>query len=200
VFEANKTDTLFLYRAQEIALREALSQWLAALKGNGGAHQDVTALAYGRDSCLVTRVTPDGNLEHPDENSPDPYEVRAFTEKSELRWLRTPATPDAGRAAILSDDSLDMPPVWHREQVPIAGTLCQQYLIWGEGTGRSVPQGWSQVGEARIGALLLPVSDIKQGERVFLRTVEYLCVDQEHGNTFVYDERLVGLGSSNVRK
>jgi len=187
-------NTLFLYRASRIPLKEALRQWLEAL-----GEEEAKALAYGRDRCLVTVVKRSGDLDHPTQ-TPNPYELRAFTECSELRWLCVPSERGTGRAAVLSDKSLGMPPAWQQEPLPIAGTLHQEYLVWGEGTGRSTAPGWSEVGEARIGALLLPLADVARGKRVTLHTVEYLRVEPEHGNTHVYAERLVKLEPPDVQQ
>ena len=71
-------------------------------------------------------------------------------------------------------------------------TLPQTYLLWGEGTGRAVNAGWSELATARIGGLRVPVSNVGKNQRVLLHCVEYI-VEADHGNAVVYDERLVKL-------
>ncbi|SBW28792.1 hypothetical protein FDG2_6000 [Candidatus Protofrankia californiensis] len=51
-----------------------------------------------------------------------------------------------------------------------------------------------RLAEARIGLLDVPVSRApRENECVFLRTVEYVTTEPEHGNAYVAEERLVEL-------
>ena len=78
------------------------------------------------------------------------------------------------------------------ERPSVIETLPQTYLLWGEGTGRQMSGGWSELGTARIGGLPVPVGNVGRNQRVLLHSVEYI-VEAEHGNAVVFDERLLKL-------
>jgi hypothetical protein len=70
----------------------------------------------------------------------------------------------------------------------------QQYLLWGERAKHHNSNGWLQLSTARIGSLNVPLpDDFSQGQRVYLKTVEYLAEVDDFGNVSVIDERLVKL-------
>lgn len=116
------------------------------------------------------------------------YEARVFGESAELRWWFDP-DEQAGRAAVLSEATL-APCGW---KVALEGKSVQcaeqRYLPWGtQVEGAPVARGWQRRTSARIGSLDLPTPI----EDVQLLAREYLDLDEQHGNSFVLEERLVG--------
>src|SRR5262249_37772176 len=128
------------------------------------------------------------------------FEARVFGAKAELRWLNDPSGEGKHRAVILAEEDLvgTLGDPWgDPERIVVIEALPQTYLLWGEGTeprkkgkGRPLATGWSELGTARIGGLAVPVPGVHAaGQRVLLRTVEYLA-EADHGNVVVQDERL----------
>lgn len=77
------------------------------------------ALVYELRSCRFARIAADGSLQLPGRDSTllGPYEVRAFNETAELRWIGDPSTPSLGTAVLLSE-VVDHPPQgWSIRQV-----------------------------------------------------------------------------------
>lgn len=130
------------------------------------------------------------------------FEARIFNETAELRWLNH--TGGSGRAVLLSEQPID--PQYGDTELPaleFLKVLSQQYLLWGEGvenatSTRSPVSGWSRLSTARIGKLDVPVSGIKEKQRVVLKVREYLQAEQDYGNVFVAEERLIGLAPLGV--
>jgi CRISPR-associated protein (TIGR03984 family) len=123
----------------------------------------------------------------------DAFEARIFNDDFELRWLqsRFDGGERRGRAALLHET-----PTFGGERVPrIAGILRRQYLLWGQGDppGVGVSAGWSSLSTARIGTLAVPLVGVSQSRRVILLAREYMAQEPEHGNTYVTEERLLGL-------
>jgi CRISPR-associated protein (TIGR03984 family) len=113
---------------------------------------------------------------------------------AELRWLNDPGPEQRHRAVILAEQNhagalID----WVRlEQPDVIARLPQTYLLWGEGTGRQVGNGWSELATARIGALPIPLRNVDRNQRVLLHSLEYVA-EAEDGNAVVLDERLLKL-------
>lgn len=128
------------------------------------------------------------------------FEARVFNNIAELRWLNEAS--GKGAAVVLCDkDSLEFFGVKpesfktnvNGEEKDIVDANEQTYLLWGQSTDKSQPNGWTQFAEARIGSFFVPVKDItKKNERAQFRAIEYLG-EYEDGNLAVCEERLIGI-------
>ena len=183
---------LFVYTRQKIALDEALSAFAPLNDANGA-----TAILYAPRRCELATCA--GGTLHGWDGQPvdidSVFEARVFNETAELRWLNDPSPEQCHRAVILTEqDRAGVLVGWEQEKSrpSVIQTLPQTYLLWGEGTGRQVSSGWSELATARIGALRVPVGNVGRNQRVLLHSVEYI-VEADHGNAVVFDERLVRL-------
>ncbi len=184
---------LFVSTRQKLALNEALSAFAALIDANGA-----TAILYSpRRFELATFAN--GTLQgwdgQPIEDIGSVFEARVFDDTAELRWLNDPSPEQCHRAVILTEqDRTGMLEGWEpeKDRPSVIETLSQTYLLWGEGTGRPLSNGWSELATARIGGLQVPVGNAGRNQRVLLHSVEYI-VEAEHGNAVVFDERLVKL-------
>jgi CRISPR-associated protein (TIGR03984 family) len=114
----------------------------------------------------------------------DIYEVRAFGEYFEIRWVKD-SSGDNGRVALLQEGEGDE---YH--------CLPGQYLLWG--TADSVTESTVALYEPRLGKMIVPnpsglVCDVKSGLRMGLLFKEYFTPDDTYGNMFFVAERLTGL-------
>lgn len=176
-------------RGDDVAAAEALSAAAANL-GSGGV-----ALLYSATACTVAAIQQEGRLFGPKGalSLDGVFEIRAFGSQAELRWLQTGG--ERGRAVLLYEQAAQVtaPEDWAvRCSEGELDRLPGQYVLWGPGADKSPAPGWSTLAEARIGVLDVPVADVGI-KHVCLRTVEYLQVEDEHGNVGVLDERLTGL-------
>jgi len=159
--------------------------------------QPATAILYSPKRCWLATFSA-GALHGPDGQPLDigaVFEARIFNEAAELRWLNDPGSEQRHRAAILTEqDHSSALGDWQPCERPpdVIEKLPQPYLLWGEGTGRPITNGWSELATARIGALAVPISGVGKKQRVLLHSVEYV-VEAEHGNAIVFDERLLKL-------
>ncbi|MEZ6141677.1 MAG: CRISPR-associated protein Csx19 [Zavarzinella sp.] len=186
--------TLFVYTRQNLALNEALSAFATILDANGA-----TAILYSPRRCELATFA-EGALRASDGQRVDigtVFEARVFSETSELRWLNDPSPAKCHQAVILTEHEQSLSDDWkmHQEKTVIE-KLDQTYLLWGEGTGRPVSDGWSELGTARIGALRIPKGNVGKNQRVLLHSVEYI-VEADHGNAVIFDERLLKLEVAN---
>lgn len=182
---------LFTYTRQKLALSRVLTEF-ASLIGLRRA----TALLYSPNRCSLA-IFARGSLYGPDSQPFDlgaVFEARVFGNAAEMRWLNDPGPAQRHQAVILSEqDCSGSLSGWQSTNPPtVIETLQQTYLLWGEATGQSFGSEWSELATARIGALLVPVANATQNQRVLLHSVEYL-VEGEHGNAIIYDERLLEL-------
>ncbi len=182
---------LFVYTRQKLALNQALSAFAALIDANGA-----TAILYSPRRCQLA-ILANGALQGSDGQPVDTcsvFETRVFNDTAELRWLNDPSPERCHRAVILTEqDVATKLDGWSYEpRNDVIDTLPQTYLLWGEGTGRAVGNGWSELATARIGGLRVPVGNVGKNQRVLLHSVEYI-VEAEHGNAVVFDERLVKL-------
>ena len=120
------------------------------------------------------------------------YEARVFHERAELRWLRDPRHDSGHTTVVLTDGScaVDLPPLPF--DIPLVGLLEQTYVLWGEAGDEKQVAGWTRLTTARIGPLDVPITGVRENERVAIRSVEYLG-QLAHGNVAVVEERLCGL-------
>lgn len=182
---------IFVYTKQKLALDEALAVFAKIFNANGA-----TAILYSPQRCQLATVA-EGVFRDTEGQPVDIssiFEARAFHEMAELRWLNDPGPERSHRAVILAEqDAAAKLDGWHSaHRDDVIEKLPQTYLLWGEGTGRTLTNGWSELATARIGALRVPVSNVGKNQRVLLHSVEYI-VEAEHGNAVVFDERLVKL-------
>lgn len=183
--------TLFTYARQCVPLADAMKAF-GAILGSAPA----MAMLYSPRWCKLAKWE-SSRLTGPDGQAVDIsslFEVRVFNATAELRWLNDPGPERGHRAVVLTEqDRADVLVGWERcTQPAIIETLPQTYLLWGEGTGRSMANGWSELATARIGALPVPIGDVGKKQQVLLHSLEYVA-EAEHGNAFVLDERLVKL-------
>ncbi|WP_347242940.1 CRISPR-associated protein Csx19 [Thermogutta sp.] len=182
---------LFTYTREGINLCDALKDF-ASLAGTEGA----IALLYSPRRCELA-VLDDGILRGSDGRPlqlDSVFEARSFSVEVEFRWRNDPTSEKRHQAVIIAEKDLSAQlRDWQVEQrVNVIKQLPQTYLLWGEGTGRTVGGSWSELATARIGTLNVPVPNVGRNERVLLHTVEYI-IEAEHGNAVVFDERLVKL-------
>lgn len=161
--------------------------------------ENAVALLYAPKSCQFARFQ-DGILLNSEEQSIDldsVFEARIFNSKAELRWLNE--TGGFGRAVLISEDKtlpefkqsvLEQP----ESSLSAIRTISQYYLLWGKGHDLAIEsEKWGILSEARIGQLRVPVGQLKAGQTVCLRAIEYLAEVDEYGNVAVVEERLLGL-------
>lgn len=126
---------------------------------------------------------------------PATFEARIFCREAELRWLRDPSGQGEGEAVILA--GVPLPETAGLEAaggLPVAvHAFARTYILWGRGTGRHPSDRCSTLGTAQIGVRDVPLAGVPAGRSVALTAVEYVAEDGEHGNAFVFDERLTGL-------
>jgi len=177
---------------KEIRLAEALRAFPT------GSHGPV-ALVYTPSWCGFATLKDGALIDSAGRAIEGAYEVRVFDDRAELRWLNNPAANGTGTATLLTADAgTKCPPDWEpaerNTKMPDIGTNGLTYLLWGEHAAPPQPlrDGWSMLGLARIGALPVPLADVKTGQRVVLTAVEYIAAD-EFGSAFVFEERLTGL-------
>ncbi|MHB1557391.1 MAG: type III-D CRISPR-associated protein Csx19 [Isosphaeraceae bacterium] len=185
---------LVIITAKGLTLEAALSAFQSL------EHKAGIGLFYEPTCCKFACLDDTGRLSGPDGRSIDVsriFEARVFRESMELRWLKDPSDDQGHRAVILSEavPSSTLGDPWTRleiEKTPVIGTLPQTYLLWGEGTGKSLGDGWCELATPRIGSLPVPIPNVAPHGRVVLRTREYLA-EYAHGNVAVFEERLVRL-------
>jgi CRISPR-associated protein (TIGR03984 family) len=117
----------------------------------------------------------------------DTYEVRAFGENFELRWVKD-ASGEKGRTSIL----------WEIPEGEEYSSLLGEYLLWG--TAGEIPQDSDSIvlHEARIGNMRVPKRTIDSrslgnGSRFSLLFKEYFKPNDTYGNLVFAAERLYGL-------
>lgn len=184
-----KLTTLYSLTNSKIKLQEALNQYAQYFTS-------ATALLYSPEDCKFAQFE-DGRLndclgEIPTAKLDRVFEVRLFNQDYELRWLNQER--GSGTVAILWDcnisSSLKDAPA---NQLEAIHTFEQTYILWGEGTGASLPKGWSRLAAARIGKLEVPLAGIVANQQVQLKVKEYLKVFDHYGNVAIVEERLLAL-------
>jgi len=178
---------------ENISLEEALKQCAIFL-------EDSVALVYAPSFCKFAKFENGGLSLVDDRSLSTVFEARVFNQNVELRWLNI--SNGLGRTVLISD--IELTRVFTDEEdvslTEILDTIPQQYLLWGKGVVRSpsLPQGWSRLAAARIGALDIPITDIQPKQQVKLMAREYIGLSEgeageKYGNVSVLEERLVGL-------
>jgi CRISPR-associated protein (TIGR03984 family) len=117
----------------------------------------------------------------------DFYEVRAFSKKFELRWVKA-ASDDKGRTTILQDSGAD--DASGKEYYFLPG----EYLLWGKTEKGGSKTNGVTLHEPRVGSMRIPdLQNLTEGARVSLMFNEYFEPDEKFGNLVFVAERLVGL-------
>lgn len=202
--------SFFIYTQQKLTLPESLAVFTNIFNS-----QEAIAILYSPQRCVLAKLI-QGEL-CDDQGQPvemsSVFEARIFNETAELRWLNDPRPEKHHRTVILTEYEQSTLGSWQLEKKELAHSqtqakdankvdskwnpnvitkLNQTYLLWGEGTGKTLSVGWSELATARIGSLLVPVAGLKKNQRVLLHSVEYI-VAAEHGNAVIFDERLTKL-------
>lgn len=192
--------TLYSYSISGVNLLKAIDNYKEYL-------QDAIALLYSPESCYFAKFEPSGDLtKWNQENSNQEleldylnsyiFEARIFNETHELRWLNQ--KEGKGTAVLISEQKLaklgdiDENFMTYLEKIP--DEKYRQYLLWGERTETRLSNGWLRLSTARIGSLDIPLGNsLRENQRVYLNTVEYLGEVDDFGNVSVIEERLVNL-------
>jgi CRISPR-associated protein (TIGR03984 family) len=194
---------LFISRTKDKEIKELADALNGFVEAFGNNLPKTYALLYAPRRCFLALLK--GGKLHNSEGQINPekeavYEARVFNETAELRWLNQ--EDGKGAAVVLCDnDSAEFfgakpkafNTVVNEEKKELVDAINQTYLLWGQSTGASNGDGWTQFAEARIGAFHVPVSDIKEpGAHAQFTAIEYLG-EYEDGNVAVADERLTGI-------
>jgi CRISPR-associated protein (TIGR03984 family) len=183
--------TLYGRTSSDITLSEALKNCAAALSNNG--NQGI-ALLYSPTCCQFAKVTTNGiltNFQGETITLNDVFEVRAFNETSELRWLNN--LGGKGQAVLISESDICNYLQEYISSLIDLNIIEQEYILWGEAVTTSVNAGWQKLAKSRIGSIHVPVTGLNTNQRVYLTAIEYLKADEEYGNVSVVEERLTGL-------
>ncbi|WP_239376012.1 CRISPR-associated protein Csx19 [Frankia sp. Cj5] len=208
---ADTSVTLYSATSEKIALADAIR--LIGLGGDTGDTGDTVALLASPQAYTVARLSAgrltdsEKPIELPAAGSDAVFEARIFNRDAELRWLHT--GNGVGTAVILSESPDPCAPFTEPlDLLTAVDTIENRYLLWGRPLARSLPPRdepsssavqaagprWVRLAEARIGLLDVPLPRApRMDECVYLRTVEYVTTESEHGNASVTEERLVEL-------
>jgi CRISPR-associated protein (TIGR03984 family) len=161
---------------------------LEALRSCADRFGSAQGLFYSPISCIFGKVAGSQVIggDGKDLELEGVFEARIFNDHGELRWLNE--LEGKGRAVLISGGEINE----GLKDTTVIDVICQQYLLWGEGTGEAAIDGWSWLSAARIGKRAVPISDVGKKDRVQLKVLEYLSVNDSHGNVVVSEERLLG--------
>jgi CRISPR-associated protein (TIGR03984 family) len=195
---------LYLSRTKEDEVRRLDAALEDFVKGFGDAFPAETyAVLYAPGSCFLAKVSGarfqsrKGEIDAVKEAV---FEARVFNDTAELRWLNQ--ANGMGPTVVLCENNsrrffgVDPQPFGTKvggENKPLAGTIKQTYLLWGESVGASL-EGWTQFAEARIGSFFVPIAGVRDDKkrRAQFTAIEYLG-EYEDGNVAVAEERLTGI-------
>ena len=125
------------------------------------------------------------------------FEVRAFTEDFELRWLRR---GESGSGCLISERTVALEgwseptiPSWDRRGGGVT-TIDVPLLLWGDLESRE-EDGWTLLTTPQIGRHWVPFTPAESVRRIALLAREYLASGPQ-GNVYVAAERLVGFRES----
>lgn len=202
--------TLHTFRREASSLSDAVAEIGDALGTNP------VGLCYSPRRCFLV-LCRQGRLETHDGVETktaleDVFEARVFGDDGELRWWNDPSQAKGlGRAVFLTERDSQSPTGWEKSK-PIPGLTVfrNQYLLWGQGwvydpssdsrtsADLRLPPDWSWLATGRIGRLAVPYAHLPDQAYLTLQTREYFRVDDDdaHGNSYVVDERWLGLALS----
>jgi len=120
------------------------------------------------------------------------FEARVFDAGRELRWLHESGS--RGHAVLISEDDSALPDSFGGPLPALSAVavLDQRHLLWGQPEPPEHP-GWTTLYAPRIGRIPVPFPDIEHSHRIRLVVREYVAVEEQHGNAYVADERLLRL-------
>ena len=208
--------TLHYWSADDITSTKALQNYLDKVKAF-----PVYILTYSPRKCRLGLIKKGQSSPHDEKGEPihldDVYELRAFCENAELRWLHD--SGGKGHAVILSENKTYFsseeqswkqedqkcnleaeyqssdPTVrsrWKRgNQKCNLEAHCLEYLIWGESSPDRAKGEWSAMYEPRIGLLHIPVPGLAANQRAALKVREYIGEADSDRNMAVVEERLM---------
>lgn len=177
-----------------LGCKESSIKLRSALEKVASFMTNAIVIVYSPSACQFARVDAEGRLIN-NQNQPldlqNIFEARIFTSDYELRWLNQ--TSGIGQAVLLTEKQV--PEVFGESIQPVIAQEItpRKYLLWGEGVNTNMNEGWGTLAEARIGALPVPVNNLRQGQRVYLHSCEYVAIVDDYGNVAVVEERLVEL-------
>ncbi len=195
----NEAVNLYSQLTDSITLSEALAKYQECF-------DIAVGLFYSPVKCQFGEVR--GNVvanEHGEvANLTGVFEARIFNKNAELRWLQHSA--GHGKAVLIFESNEVTKAYEHQDPIKAIHSISHEYLLWGQGTGRfssrdatrTAFNGWSYLSEARIGQLAVPISNIRQKDRVALQVQEYFDECDDHGNVAVVEERLISLLKSSI--
>lgn len=131
-----------------------------------------------------------GQFEGDEETSKQAFEVRAFCNDWELRWIREGT---GGVATLLSEKRISAGDWSEPSEIKLEDTLYRSYLLWGQRENNSQDSGWTTLTNGRIGPIKVPIGNCTS--RIQLNVREYLA-RFEDGNVCVFDQRLIGLADA----
>ncbi|MEA5619866.1 CRISPR-associated protein Csx19 [Cronbergia sp. UHCC 0137] len=173
-----------------ITLKSALSNCATALS-------QAVAIIYSPTYCQFAKVDKNGDLINAENEiiSPDKvdkvFELRAFNQNYELRWLNE--SNGKGKAVLISEQDISGYLDHKIPEISALDKIHQQYILWGKKASSESTSGWAKLSTARIGSIDVPVRGLTADKRVYLNAIEYLKADEEYGNVSVVEERLIGL-------
>lgn len=183
----------------EISLKDAISEGQSS-----GLLTDAVGLFYSPRACDIGQLREDGSVVilkrkkgswEPDSLSLYPvFEARLFCEAGEMHWLNEPGA-EGGRM-VLAEETSQNKTDDDEMLLPAFDQINQQYLVWGEydeQLSQGVPDGWTILSTAQVGALAVPIEQTQKKDFVVVRSREYLITDDDHGNAYVGYERLLNL-------
>ncbi len=140
--------TLFVHRRERLPLRAAVGMFAKVASAQPGV-----ALLYSPQWCRFALLGPDRQPTDAAGRAVDlspVFEARLFNEDAELRWLNDPRGEQWHRTVILAhvDLAQKLGEGWSKDPHDIIDTLDQTYLLWGEGTGSELADGWSELATA----------------------------------------------------
>lgn len=177
--------------SDNIMLSDALKNCANALFND----KQAIALFYSPRRCEFAKVNDDGALIDKNDknvNIESIFELRAFNQTCELRWLNN--LDGEGKAVLISDSDISQ-----YLQHPIAELHAldkrkQEYILWGEFFKNSSSKpGWGKLAKSRIGSIDVPITGLTAEKLVYLTAIEYFKADEKYGNVSVVEERLTGL-------
>jgi CRISPR-associated protein (TIGR03984 family) len=156
-------------------------------------------LAYSPTRCAFANWDSEGNkvVALDGKEMADVYEVRAFGENFELRWVKG-ASCDTGKDA--PDERGSVATLCEQPEGDEYSCLPGEYLLWGTAASRQTGAGHVVLSEEQVGALTVPSPTAgtqspapAKGSRVALLFKEYFKPDDKYGNLVFITERLCGL-------
>lgn len=188
------SSTLYSYCNNNITLKDAITNCHGILENAFAKHgRSPIALLYSPNACQLLCLK-SGYLYNANDqiihDLSDVFEARIFTEDNELRWLNR--NSGNGKAVLLSESEQSINNFTLLE-ADTYDVLPQQYLLWGK-KATNQPTNWLSLSEARIGKLEVPINhSLKNEERVYLKSCEYIAKADCYGNYMIAEERLVKL-------